>query len=165
MYKNRRSGARVNFTSYRKCNNNKIRQSDGTRYLWKACVPGMHIFWNFASTAIVLRPGRRGKKITGHRTQSRTFAYMINSVSCLPLIWFGKTSEIFWIQTISKLWERERERERERETLALAYESLVISKHMYRCWKASRAHRLLHDKVGYSTVLMLCMLSIAWPNV
>ena len=30
---------------------------------------------------------------------------------------------------------------------------------------ASRAHRLLHDKVGYSTVLMLCMLSNAWPNV
>ena len=30
---------------------------------------------------------------------------------------------------------------------------------------ASRAHRLLHDKVGHSTVLMLCMLSIACPNV
>ena len=29
----------------------------------------------------------------------------------------------------------------------------------------SRAHRLLHEKVGYSTVLMLCMLSIACPNV
>ena len=29
----------------------------------------------------------------------------------------------------------------------------------------SRAHRLLHDKVGYSTVLMLCMLSIACSNV
>ena len=29
----------------------------------------------------------------------------------------------------------------------------------------SRAHRLLHDKVGYSTVLTLCMLSIACPNV
>ena len=54
-------------------------------------------------------------------------------VSCLPLIWFGKTSEIFWIQTICKL--RERERERERERLALAYESLVISKHKYLCWK------------------------------
>ena len=30
---------------------------------------------------------------------------------------------------------------------------------------ASQAHRLLHNKVGYSTVLVLCMLSIAWPNV
>ena len=29
----------------------------------------------------------------------------------------------------------------------------------------SRAHRLLHDKVGYSTVLMLCMLSIACTDV
>ena len=33
----------------------------------------------------------------------------------LPLIWFGKTSEIFWIQTIFKLWKQVRERERERE--------------------------------------------------
>ena len=82
----------------------------------------------------------------------------------LPLLWFGKTSEIFWIQTIFKLWKQVVERERER--LALAYESLVISKNiMYGCWKNSRAHRLLHDKVGYSTVLMLCMLSIAFPNV
>ena len=30
---------------------------------------------------------------------------------------------------------------------------------------ASRAHQLLYDKVDYSTVLMLCMLSIACPNV
>ena len=57
----------------------------------------------------------------------------------LPLIWFGKTSEIFWIQTIFKLRkqvgerEREREKERERERLALAYESLVISK-KYHEW-------------------------------
>ena len=41
--------------------------------------------------------------------------------------------------------------ERERERLVLAYESLVISKNiMNGCWKASRAHRLLHDKVGYA---------------
>ena len=58
----------------------------------------------------------------------------------MPLIWFGKTSEMFWIETICKLWkqvvERERERERENERLALAYKSLVISKNiMYRCWK------------------------------
>ena len=82
----------------------------------------------------------------------------------LPLIWFGKTSEI-WIQTIFQTlkagrWEREGER------LALTYESFVISKNiMNGCWKASRAHRLLHDKVVYSTVLMLCMLSIAFLNV
>ena len=30
---------------------------------------------------------------------------------------------------------------------------------------ASRAHRLLYDRVGYSTVMMLSMLSIACPNV
>ena len=49
----------------------------------------------------------------------------------LPLIWFGKTSEILWIQTISRCErESERERERERERLALAYESLVISKNI-----------------------------------
>ena len=29
----------------------------------------------------------------------------------------------------------------------------------------SRAHGLLHDIVGYSTVLTLCILSIACPNV
>ena len=68
-------------------------------------------------------------------TQSRTFAYMINSWdACLPLIWFGKTSEIFRIQTICKLWKQVVERER--ETQARAYKSLVISKNiMYRCWK------------------------------
>ena len=73
--------------------------------------------------------------LSRHRTQSRTFAYMIKSwYACSPLIWFGKTSEIFWIQTICKLWKQVVEREKER--LALAYESLVISKNiMYRCWK------------------------------
>ena len=36
--------------------------------------------------------------------------------ACLPLIWFGTTSEIFLIQTICKLRkQRERERERERD--------------------------------------------------
>ena len=83
--------------------------------------------------------------LSRHRTQSRSFDYIINSWyayydddACLPLIWFGKTSEIFCIQTICKLWYQvvERERERERERLALAYESLLISKNiMYRCWK------------------------------
>ena len=68
--------------------------------------------------------------------------------------------------------EREREREREGERPALAYESLLISKIscISRVLKmilgdTSRAHRLLHDKVGYSTVLTLCMFSIACPNV
>ena len=48
--------------------------------------------------------------LSRHRMQSRTFAYIINWYACLSLIWFGKTSEIFWIQTICKLRERERER-------------------------------------------------------
>ena len=53
-------------------------------------------------------------------------------------------------------------RERERETQGCAYESLVISKVVKMILgDASRAHRLLHDKVGYSTVLML---SFACPN-
>ena len=98
-----------------------------------------------------------------HRTQSRTFAYMINS--WYPVCpWFdlarrGRSSG-------SKLFANfERERERERR-LALAYESLVyISVLKMILGDVSHAHRLLHDKVGPSTVLMLCMLSIAWPNV
>ena len=59
----------------------------------------------------------------------------------MPLIWFGKTSEIFWIQTICKLWKQvvERERERERERIrgtSACIRSHVISKNiMYRCWK------------------------------
>ena len=61
-----------------------------------------------------------------------------------------------------------RERERERERPALAYESLLIC--ISRVLKlilgdTSCAHRLLHDKLGYSTVLKLCMFSIACPNV
>ena len=60
--------------------------------------------------------------LSRHRTQSRTFAYMINSwYACLPLIWFDKASEIY-LQT---LIAGGRERERERERQALAYESLV----------------------------------------
>ena len=55
----------------------------------------------------------------------------------LPLIWFGKTSEIFWIQTIFKLWkqvgereiERERERERKKETSACIRISCNLEKY------------------------------------
>ena len=106
--------------------------------------------------------------LSGHRRQSRTFAYIINSwYACLPLIWFGKTSEIFWIQTISKPLLQVRERERERETSACIRISFNLEKYHALVLKmilgdASRAHRLLHE-VGYSKVLMLCMLSIACP--
>ena len=61
-------------------------------------------------------------------------------------------------------------RERERETSVCIQISCNLEKYNVSVLKmilgdASRAHRLLHDKVGYSTVLMLCMLSIACPNV
>ena len=66
-----------------------------------------------------------------HRTQSRTFAYMINS--WYPVCpWFDLARRLR--SSGSKLFANF-ERERERERLALAYESLVISKNMYRCWK------------------------------
>ena len=63
-----------------------------------------------------------------------------------------------------------RERERERDTSACIRISCNLEKFHVSVLKmilgdASRAHRLLHNKVGYSTVLMLCMLSIACPNV
>ena len=62
--------------------------------------------------------------------------------------------------------ERESERERERETSACIRISFNLEKYHVSVLKmilgdASGAHRLLHDKVGYSTVLMLCM----FPNV
>ena len=67
-----------------------------------------------------------------HRTQSRTFAYMINSWYAPDLVWqdVGDVLDPNYLQTL-KAGGRERERER---LLALAYESLVISKNiMYRC--------------------------------
>ena len=67
--------------------------------------------------------------ISRHRTQSRTFAYMINSAP--DLVWqdVGDLLHPNYLQTL-KAGGIERERER----LALAYESLVISKNfMYRC--------------------------------
>ena len=62
--------------------------------------------------------------ISRHRTQSRTFAYMLNSAP--DLVWqdVGDLLHPNYLQTL-KAGGRERERERER--LALAYESLVIS--------------------------------------
>ena len=61
------------------------------------------------------------------------------------------------------------ERERERETSACIRISFNLEKYVsvlkMILGDASRAHPLLRDKVGYSTVLMLCMLSIACPNL
>ena len=126
----------------------------------------MHrLIWGFAdSTHLIVGNlmSRLNYIISRHRTQSRTFAYMINSAPDLVT-----TMEIFCIQTICKLWkqvvERERERERERETSACIRISCNLEKFHVSVLKmilgdASRAHRLLHDKVGYSKVLMLCML-------
>ena len=107
--------------------------------------------------------------ILRHRTQSRTFAYMINSAP--DLVWqdVGDLLHPNYLQTL-KAGGRERERERERETSACIRISCNLEKFHVSVLKmilgdASCAHRLLHDKVGYSTVLMLCMLSIACPNV
>ena len=76
------------------------------RLIWGFVDPTHHIVGKLMS--------RLNYILSRHRRQSRTFAYMINSwYACLPLIWFGKTSEIFWIQTICKLWKQVEERERE----------------------------------------------------
>ena len=96
------------------------------------------LIWGFAGPTYYI-VGNLMSRLNYILSRHRTFTYMINSwYACLPLIWIDKTSEIFWIQTTCKLWKQvgERERERERERLALAYESLVISKNiMYWCWK------------------------------
>ena len=71
--------------------------------------------------------------LSRHRTQSQTFAYMINSCYAPDLVWqdVGDFLDPNYLQTL-KAGGRERERESER--LALAYESHVISKNiMYRC--------------------------------
>ena len=78
--------------------------------------------------------------LSRHRTQSRTFAYMVNSsYACLPLIWFG----------ICKLWKQVG------ETSVCIRISCNLEKYHVSVLKmilgdASRAHRLLHDKVRYS---------------
>ena len=107
--------------------------------------------------------------ISRHRTQSRTFANMINSAP--DLVWqdVGDLLHPNYLQTLIT-GGRERESERERETSSCIRFSCNLEKFHVSVLKmilgdASRAHRLLHDKVGYSTVLMLCMLSIACPNV
>ena len=98
--------------------------------IWGFAGPTYHIVGNLMS--------RLNYILSRHRTQSRTFAFIINFwYACLPLIWFGKTSEIFCIQTICKLWERERERERERETSACIRISFNLEKYHVSvgCWK------------------------------
>ena len=104
-----------------------------------------------------------------HRTQSRTFAYMINSwYAVCPRFDLARRRRSSGSNLFAN-FERERERERERETSACIRISCNLETYVSVLkmifGDASRAHRLLHDKVGYSTVLMLCMLSIAWPNV
>ena len=111
--------------------------------------------------------------ISRHRTQSQTFAYMINSAP--DLVWrdVGDLLHPNYLQTLKaggRERERERVRERERETSACIRISCNLEKFHVSVLKmilgdASRVHRLLHEKVRYSTVLMLCMLSIACPNV
>ena len=67
-----------------------------------------------------------------HRTQSRTFAYMINSwYPVCPRFDLARRQRSSGFKLFANF---EREREIERERLALSYESLVISKNiMYRC--------------------------------
>ena len=54
--------------------------------------------------------------LSRHRTQSRTFAYMINSWYAPDLVWqdVGDLLDLYFLQTL-KVGERERERERERK--------------------------------------------------
>ena len=105
--------------------------------------------------------------LSWHRTQSRMFAYIINSwYACFPMItfaWqdFGDLLDPNYLQTLKA---GGRERERERETSACIRISFNLEKYHVSVLKmilgdASRAHRLLQDKVGYWAVLMLCMLS------
>ena len=85
------------------------------------------------------------------------------------LVWqdVGDLLDPNYLQTLKA---GERERERVRETSACIPISCNLQKYCVSVLKmilgdASRAHPLLHEKFGYSTVLMLCMLSIACPNV
>ena len=65
--------------------------------------------------------------LTRNRTQSRTFAYII-------LFAPDDVEDLLDPNYLQTLKAGGRERERERETIALAYESLLISKNiMYRC--------------------------------
>ena len=78
-------------------------------------------------------------------------------VLLFDLVWqdVGDLLDPNYLETF-KTGGRERERERERERLKRVHTVSVLI-----LGDASRAHRLLHDKVEYSTVLMLSMLSIA----
>ena len=67
--------------------------------------------------------------VSRHRTQSRTFAYMI---SCAPNLVWQDVRDLLHPNYLQTLKAGGRERERKRET-SVAYESLVISKNfMYR---------------------------------
>ena len=113
------------------------------------------------------------------RNVGRSLTLLILGMPVCP--WFGlarrrRSSGSKLFANFESRWEREREkerereRERERETSACIRISFDLEKYYVSVLKmilgdASHAHRLLHDKVGYSTVLMLCMLSIACPNL
>ena len=100
------------------------------------------LIWGFAGLTYQVVGNLRSRLnyiLSRHRTQSRTFAFIINFwYACLPLIWFGKTSEIFCIQTICKLWKQMVERERgRRETSTCIRISLNLEKYHVSvgCWK------------------------------
>ena len=79
-----------------------------------------------------------------HRTQSRTFAYMINGILLAPdLIWqdVGDLLDPNYLQTL---------RERERDYIALAYESLVISIFLKK-YHVSGCLALLLVRIGFCT--------------
>ena len=71
----------------------------------------------------------------------------------LPLIWFGKTSEIFWIQTIFKLWKQ---RERERETSACIRISCNLEK--YHEW-VLKSFSCTSAFARQSRICFVCLLS------
>ena len=87
--------------------------------------------------------------LSRHRTQSRMFAYMIDSCLFAPdLVWqdVGDFLDPNYLQTLKA-------RERERETSACIRISCNLEKYHVLVLKmilgdAYRAHRLLHDKVG-----------------
>ena len=96
---------------------------------------------------------------------------MINSWYAPDLVWQDVEDVLDpnYLQTL-KAGGGERDRDRERETSACIQISCNLEKYHVSVLKMirgdpSHAHRLLSVKVGYSTVLMLCMLSNACPNV
>ena len=98
--------------------------------------PTYHIVGNLMSRLNYIR--------SRHRTQRRTFAYMINSwYACLPLIWFGKTSENY-LQTLKA------ERERERDSSACIRNSYNLEK--ISCIGAENINlEMLLVRIGFCT--------------